>query len=174
MCALGSFLETLPETCPERRSFLLHSILRKVRNQNFIVIYCFTFLYRFMCHRIWCCVGFVQKGCVSFCAVARCDPQTVQPLLTLFFWFLLLRAWSSTFIFTSQLFFLSSLCSPSDASSSSKRLMPAFWVRDCRPELSQLDGAVLADVLSPIRSTRAEPGCGQSTSVYDLLNRCVR
>lgn len=40
--------------------------------------------------------------------------------------------------------------------------MPAFWVRDCRPELSQLDGAVLADVLSPIRSTRAEPGAARA------------
>ena len=39
------------------------------------------------------------------------------------------------------------LCLPSDMSSSSKRLMPMFcW----------LDAAVLADALSPIRSTSAE------------------
>lgn len=48
------------------------------------------------------------------------------------------------------------LCLPSDMSSSSKRLMPVFWVRVCRLECSGLDAAVPADVLSPIRSTRAE------------------
>lgn len=31
-----------------------------------------------------------------------------------------------------------------------------FWARFCRLEASGLDGAVLADVLSPIRSTSAE------------------
>lgn len=49
---------------------------------------------------------------------------------------------------------------PSDIISSSKRLMPVFWVRVCRLEVSGLDGAVPADALSPIRSTSAEPGCG--------------
>lgn len=87
-------------------------------------------------------------------------PWAVGGLLTIFF--CLLRAWSSPFKFTSQLFFLSSFCLPSDPSSSSKRLMPVFLVRDCRLELSGLAGAPLAGVMSPIRSTRAEPGADRA------------
>lgn len=45
-----------------------------------------------------------------------------------------------------------------------------FCVRVCSLEVAGSDGAVLADVLSPIRSSRAEPGENR-TSVYDLLNR---
>lgn len=48
------------------------------------------------------------------------------------------------------------MCLPSDMSSSSKRLMPMFCVRFCRLEASGLDDAVLADALSPMRSTSAE------------------
>lgn len=105
-----------------------------------------------------------------FCSMARCDLALCRHCWLLFF-LCLLRAWLSPSIFTSQLLFspcFFSLCLPSDASSSSKRLMPVFCVRVWRLDASWLDGAVLADVFSPIRSSRAEPGAEKRVSVYDL------
>lgn len=76
-------------------------------------------------------------------------------MLTWFFFGLLKNTWIIYVCIykPAELFFL---CLPSDMSSSSNRLMPMFWVRVCRLEGSVLEDAVLADVLSPIRSTSAE------------------
>lgn len=72
-------------------------------------------------------------------------------MLTWFFFGLLKNTWIIYVCIYKPAEFFFFLCLPSDMSSSSNRLMPMFWVRVCR-----LEDAVLADVLSPIRSTSAE------------------
>lgn len=81
MCAIGSILEPLPETCSEGCGFLLHSIL-KIEKKYCILAYHVQF----------------------FCSMARCDPALCRHCWLRFF-LCLLRAWLSTFIFTSQLLF---------------------------------------------------------------------
>lgn len=87
-----------------------------------------------------------------------------------FFFFLLVKSLAVYIYIYKPAVFPPFLCLPSDASSSSKRLLPAFWARSCRLKPSGLGGAAL----SPIRSTRAEPGAdGAQPEQTNLLNRHV-